>query len=61
MNKYYIEQYDTFNTKWCPDELIFGNFNDQPIQYDYYNLLNDGNDDGINVTETPVDYSLPDN
>ena len=29
-----ISRYDTFNTKGCPDELIFGNFNDQPIPSD---------------------------
>ena len=26
-----IERYDTFNTKGCPEDLIFGDFNDQPI------------------------------
>ena len=26
-----IDQYETFNTKGCPEDLIFGDFNDQPI------------------------------
>ena len=26
-----IERYETFNTKDCPENLIFGEFNDQPI------------------------------
>ena len=58
MTKDIIEQYGTFNTKGCPDELIFGEFNNQPITSDYYNLLID--DDRNNVTGTPVDDALPD-
>ena len=50
-----IERYDTFNTKGCTDELIFGHFNDKPITSDYYNLLNTDNDGGNNVPDTPVD------
>ena len=53
-----IERYGTFNTKGCPDELILGNFNDQPITSNYYNLLN--YDDVNNVPGTPVDDALPD-
>ena len=56
-----IEQYDTFNTKGCPDELIFGGFNDQPIPSDYYNIINDDNDDGKNIPGTPIDDALLDN
>ena len=55
-----IEVYDAFNTKWCPDELIFGGFNDQPITSDYYNLLNDDDDDGNNTPGTTVVNALPD-
>ena len=54
-----IELYETFNTKLCLDELIFGNFNDQPIPSDYYNLLNDDSDNGNNIPGTPVDGTLP--
>ena len=36
-----IELYDNFNNKGYTDELIFGNFNDQPIPSDYYDFLND--------------------
>ena len=56
-----IEQYDTFKKKGFTSELIFGGFNDQPILSDFYNLLNDDNDDGNNVSGIPVDYDLPDN
>ena len=56
-----IERYDTFNTKGFPDELILGEFNDQPIPSDYYNFLNDANDDGNNIPVTPVNNYLPDN
>ena len=61
MTKDVIEKYDTFNTRRCPDELIFGDFNDQPIPSHYYNFLKDDNDDGNNVPGTPVEDSLPDN
>ena len=61
MNKYFIEQYDTFNTKLCPDELIFGNFIEQPITPEYYNSLNYDNEDVNNAPDTPVDYALPEN
>ena len=41
-----IEQYDTFNTKGCLEDLIFGNFNDQPIPSTYSDPTNDYDDDG---------------
>ena len=56
-----IEYYDTFNTKGCPYELIFGDFNDQSIPSDYYNLLNDDNDDGNNIPVNLFDDVLLDN
>ena len=63
MNEDVIEKYDTFNTKGFPNELIFGNFNDQPIPSDYYNFLNDydDDDDGNNFPGTPVVDALPEN
>ena len=61
MNEDAIERYYTFNKKGYPDELIFGDFNDQPIKSGYYNILNDDNDDDNNITSTSVDYVLPDN
>ena len=54
-----IEISDTFNTKWFIYKLTFGDLNDQPIPYNYYNLLNDDYDDGNNIPVTPVD-ALPD-
>ena len=35
-----IEQYDTFNTKGFPEDLIFGDFNDQPIPSTYSDITN---------------------
>ena len=56
-----IERYETFNTKGCPDEIIFVNLNDQPIPSKYYNILNDDDDNGNNIPGTPVENSLPEN
>ena len=56
-----IGRYETFNTKGCPDELFLGYFNDQPIPSNYYNILNDDDDYGNNITGTPVDNALLDN
>ena len=56
-----IEHYDTFNTIGCPYELIFGDFNDQPIPSNYYNFLNDDNEDGNHIPVNPVYNALPDN
>ena len=61
MTKYVIERYDIFNTKGCPYDIISGNFNYQHIPSNYYNILNDGNYDGNNITCTPVDDALSDN
>ena len=44
-----IEQYDTFNTKGCPEDLIFGDFNDQPIPSTYSDITNDYDDDGTQI------------
>ena len=35
--------------------------NDQPIRSDYYDLLNDDNDDDNNIPGTSIENSLPDN
>ena len=51
MTEYVTEQYDTFNTKGCPEDLIFGGFTNQPILSTYYDLKNDYDDDG-----TTIDY-----
>ena len=61
--------YDTFNTKWCPDETLFVDFYYQPIPPDHYDFLNDNDadgedyddDDDNNITGTPVDNFFPDN
>ena len=46
MNEDFIEQYNTFNIKGCPGDLISGDFNDQPIPSTYSDLTNDYDDDG---------------
>ena len=51
-----IEQYETFNTKVFPEDLHFGDFNDQPIPSTYSNLTNDNYNDG-----TQIDATLTDN
>ena len=56
-----IEQYEKFNTKGCPDEQIFGGFNDQPIPSDHYKYLNDDYNYCNNIPGNPVDDVLPDN
>ena len=61
MTKDVIKLYYTFNTKLCPDELKFGEFNYQPIPSDYCKLLNNVDGDGNNVPGRPVDYFLPEN
>ena len=60
MTENFIESYDTFNTKGCPDKLILGDFNDQHIPSNYYNFLNDDDYDGNNITGTPIDDYLLD-
>ena len=44
-----IEQYNTFNTKGCPEDLTFGNFNDQPIPFTYSDLKNNYDYDGTQI------------
>ena len=56
MTEYVIEQYDTFNTKGCSEDLIFGDFNDQPIPSTYSDITDDYDDD-----VTKIDFALTDN
>ena len=56
-----IERYEIFNTKVCPYELVFGDFNDQQILPGYYNWLNDDNGDENDIPGNLVDDVLPDN
>ena len=49
MTENVVELYDMFNTKGCPEDLIFGDFNDQPIPYTYSDLTNDYDDDGNQI------------
>ena len=55
-----IECYGNFNTKGCPDEHIFGDFYDQTIPLDYYDFLNDDDDNDNNIPGTPVEDFLLD-
>ena len=61
MNEDFIERYDAFNSKVCPYELIFGNFNYQPIPTNYYDFLYDDGDDGNNISVAPVYDVFPEN
>ena len=56
-----IESYSTLNTKVYTDKLIFVDFNDQPIPYNYYSFLNDDDNNCNNIPGIPVEDSLPDN
>ena len=58
MNEDVIERYDTFKNKVFPNKLIFGDINDQPIPTDYYNFLNDDDDNGDNIPGNPVGDAL---
>ena len=49
MTEDFIEGYDTFNSKGCPEDLIFGDFNDQPIPSTYYNITNDYDGNGTQI------------
>ena len=58
-----IEQYDTFKTKDCPEDPIFGDFNDQPTPSTYYDLTNDYDDDVTQIVAAltnneGVEYSV---
>ena len=46
MNEDVIERYDTFNTKGYPEDLIFGDFHDQPISSTYSDPTDDYDSDG---------------
>ena len=54
-----IKIYDIFTKKWWPDEIIFGDFHDQPIPTKYYDFLND--DYGNIIPDTTVYNVLLDN
>ena len=41
MTEDFIELYETFNTKGCTEDLIIGDFNDQPIPSTYFDLTDD--------------------
>ena len=51
-----IELYDTFNTKFCPEDLIFVDFHYQPIPFTYSDLTNYYDND-----VTQIEASLKDN
>ena len=53
MTKDVIERYNNFNTKGCPEDRIFGDFNNQPIPFTYSDITNDYDDN-----YTPIKASL---
>ena len=56
-----IEGYDTLKTKGLPRKLFFGDFNEQTIPPNYYNFLNDDNDNDNNIFGTRVYDDLLEN
>ena len=52
----FIEQYNNLNAKGCPEDLLFGYFNNQHIPSTYYDIINDCYGD-----DTPIDAYLADN
>ena len=46
MTKDVVEQYDAFNIKCCPEDLIFRGFNDQLIPSTYSDIKNYYDDNG---------------
>ena len=53
-----IERYDTFNTKGCPEDLIFGDFNDKPIPSTYSDLTNDYDNNGTQIDDALMDNKV---
>ena len=51
-----IEQYGNFNTKGCPEDLTFGDFNNKSIPSTYSDIKNYYDYNG-----TPIDADLADN
>ena len=45
--------------KGCPEELIFGDFSYQPIPPNFYDFLNNDDDDENKIPGTPVYDVLP--
>ena len=56
MTEDFIERYDMFNTKGFPEDLIFSDFNDQPIPSTYSDLTDYYDYDG-----NQIDTALTDN
>ena len=56
MNEDVIGRYDTFSTNGCPEDLIFGDLNGQPIPSTYSDLTNDYED-----YDTQMDTALIEN
>ena len=54
----FIERYDTFNTKGCPEDLVFGDFNDRPIPSTYSDLTNDYAEDGNQIEAALTDNEV---
>ena len=53
-----VESYDTFNTKLFPEDLIFGDFNDQPIPPTYSDITNDYDKNGTQIYSDLTDNEV---
>ena len=56
MTEDFIERYDNLNTRSFPEDLIFGDFNNQPIPSTCSDLTNDYDDYG-----NPINSALVEN
>ena len=52
MTEDFIECYYTFNTKGSTEDLIFGDFNDQPIPSTYFYITDDYDNYGTQIDAT---------
>ena len=53
-----VERHDRVNAKICPEDHIFGDFNDQPIPSTYSDLTNDYDDDGTQINAALTDNKV---
>ena len=51
-----IERYGNFNTKGCPEDLIFGDFDNQPIPSTYSYFIHGRDEDGPTI-EAALGYN----
>ena len=58
MTEDFIERYDNLNTKGCPEDLIFGDFNNQLIPCTYLDIKHDYDDNRTQIDAALADKKL---